>query len=181
MNTVEIYGSKGKQIRLVLLGLLMFVASFFLLASSLAAWETQGITLKLIIGVFGTLFFGAALVYSIYSLFKSKPMIIIDRTGFTESTNLASTPDKKILWSQVEDITSHYLGTESYVSITLKDGEQFLAQLPSTKRKVVEMNLGLGYGHINISDQQLADYNTEKLEKLMKEYFEKYKKDIALN
>ena len=76
----------------------------------------------------------------------------------------------------MERIENLFIGKESYVSIFLKDTDRFMSQLPAAKSKVVKTNMDLGYGHINISDQQLKGYNTLHLEEIMKEYLENSRK-----
>ena len=176
MKRIEIYASKSKQIKLLLLSILMLVVSLFAAIIGISSMRQGGFSMIAIFGLIGVLFFGAGFILSIIRLCNSDPVVIIDQDGFIENTSLASVNDEKISWSQVERIENLFIGKESYVSIFLKDTDRFMSQLPAAKSKVVKTNMDLGYGHINISDQQLKGYNTLHLEEIMKEYLENSRK-----
>lgn len=77
-NRLEIRSSRLKNLILSLLGILMTMMSGFMLLAGLFGGSILYGILIIFIGLFGTLFFGAATLFYIKNIFVSKPVLIIE-------------------------------------------------------------------------------------------------------
>ncbi|MDU2545090.1 MAG: STM3941 family protein [Finegoldia magna] len=182
-NRLEIRSSRLKNIIFSLLSALMTsMALLMLLAGLYGGSRLYGgrilysilIILDSIffisIGLFGTLFFGAATLLYIKNIFVNKPTLIINNDGFYENTSISSMKNSLISWDTVKKIKNMPMMGQGMVSIFMKDQDAYLDKLPLFKRLITKMNIKLGYGEITINMNQIKNMDGEELTEIMNEY-----------
>lgn len=165
---IEIYGNKKNTLLLIILGIVMVIASVFVLNIGLISLSSD-LNPIVIVGIAGILFFGFSCIYYIYAMFSNKPIIIIDDEGFIENTSALSIKDK-IYWEDINDINMTYIYQQKMISINLKDREKFLNNVFGLKRLFIKANIALGFGEINLVTNQLKDIKPNELLKMMEKY-----------
>ncbi|MDU3136425.1 MAG: STM3941 family protein [Anaerococcus prevotii] len=180
-NRLEIRSSRLKNIILSLLGILMTSMSAFMLLSGLYGSSLHiGSRLYevsilysifiILIGLFGTLFFGATTLFYIKNIFIIKPNLILENDGFYENSSILSMKNSLISWDSVRKIKNMPMMGQGMVSIFMKDQDAYLNELPLFKRLITKMNIALGYGEITINMNQIKNLDGEELAKTMNEY-----------
>ena len=180
-NRLEIRSSRLKNIILSLLGILMTSMSAFMLLSGLYGSSLHiGSRLYevsilysifiILIGLFGTLFFGATTLFYIKNIFIIKPNLILENDGFYENSSILSMKNSLISWDSVRKIKNMPIMGQGMVSIFMKDQDAYLYKLPLFKRLITKMNIALGYGEITINMNQIKDMDGEELTEIMIEY-----------
>jgi hypothetical protein len=159
MEKFVVYQSKLKQVGLSLLGLLMVGASFAVCAGSLA----EGSFLFSMLGIIGLIFFGFCAFFLIKQVFKSKPIIILNSEGFYDYSSALSAKKLLISWKDISKIEETSMLNQEFVSVYLKQPEEFLAKLSSFQRKAVQANIRMGFGEINITLQSAKHCTNEQL------------------
>lgn len=180
-NRLEIRSSRLKNIILSLLGILMTSMSAFMLLSGLYGSSLHiGSRLYevsilysifiILIGLFGTLFFGATTLFYIKNIFIIKPNLILENDGFYENSSILSMKNSLISWDSVRKIKNMPMMGQGMLSIFMKDQDAYLNELPLFKRLITKMNIALGYGEITINMNQIKNLDGEELAKTMNEY-----------
>ena len=180
-NRLEIRSSRLKNIILSLLGILMTSMSAFMLLSGLYGSSLHiGSRLYevsilysifiILIGLLGTLFFGATTLFYIKNIFIIKPNLILENDGFYENSSILSMKNSLISWDSVRKIKNMPMMGQGMVSIFMKDQDAYLNELPLFKRLITKMNIALGYGEITINMNQIKNLDGEELAKTMNEY-----------
>lgn len=182
-NRLEILSSRLKNIILSLSGTLMTLMSGFMLLAGLyegsrlyggrilySIFIILDSIFLIFVGLFGTLFFGAATLFYIRNIFIIRPVLILENDGFYENTSIVSMKNSLISWDEVKKIKNMPMMGQGMVSIFMKDQDAYLDKLPLFKRLITKMNIRLGYGEITINMNQIKDMNGEELTDTMKEY-----------
>lgn len=154
-----VYQSKSKQIGLVFLGMLMVLASFFILIAGII--ETKYVLM--LIGIIGFLFFGACELFIVRQVFLGKKLVVLTDAGFYDYSSALATKDKLILWEEIEKIENKSMVNQSFVSVYLKEPEQVLSGLSSLQRKAIAANVKMGFGEINITLQSAKSCSDDQL------------------
>ena len=89
-NRLEIPSSRFKNTILSLSGILMTLMSGFMLLAGLYSGSYLYNLFTIIIGLFGTLFFGSATLFYFKNIFVSKPILIINNDGFYDNSSILS-------------------------------------------------------------------------------------------
>ena len=165
-----VYQSKGKQFGLSLLGLFMVLMSLFVLLAGLteAHWLYTGI------GIIGVLFFGWCEYFIIRQLIHGKELAVLLPEGFCDYSTAYATKDQLISWSQIKMITNQSIAGQSFVSVWLKEPEDFLSRLSTVQRTAISANRKLGFGEINISLQSAKHCTNDQLIEKMNQFMEEY-------
>lgn len=156
-----VYQSKGKQLGLSLLGLFMVLMSIFVFIAGIM--EARGLWLFTGIGLIGLLFFGLCELYIIKQLFVGKKLVVVTPEGFYDFSSATSTKDQMIPWNQVARIENKSILNQSFVSVYLKEPEQFLANVSTLQRKAIAANVKMGFGEININLQSAKKCTNDQL------------------
>lgn len=154
-----VYQSKSKQIGLSFLGILMVLASFFILIAGIV--ETK--YLFMIIGIIGFLFFGACELYIVRQVFLGKKLVVLTDAGFYDYSSALATKDQLIMWEEIDKIENKSMVNQSFVSVYLKEPEQVLSGLSSLQRKAIAANVKMGFGEINITLQSAKSCSDDQL------------------
>lgn len=175
-NRLEIRSSRLKNIILSLLGILMTIMSAIILLAGLYGGNILYNIFIIFIGLFGTLFFGAATLFYIKNIFIIKPSLILENDGFYENSSILSMKNSLIRWDTVKKIKNMSLMGQGMISIFMKDHEAYLEKLPLFKRWLTKMNIALGYGEITINMNQIKNMDGEDLTETMNEYRKNHRK-----
>ncbi|MEI5995419.1 STM3941 family protein [Candidatus Enterococcus mansonii] len=157
-----VYQSKGKQLLLIFLSIIMTGGSAFLLFHRTVDLRTSPYIFK-IVGIVGFLFFGFCLYYFIKQFFIGKKVVVLTADGFYDYSSAIATKDLLIPWKDVVDIALFNIVGQEFISVKLKNREEFLASLSPLIRKSVQANLKLGSNEININLQNAKDVSLEEL------------------
>ena len=163
-----VYQSKSKQIGLSFLGMLMVLASFFILIVGIV--ETM--YLFMVIGIMGFLFFGACELYIVKQVFVGTKLVVLNDVGFYDYSGALSTKEQLILWEEIDKIENKSIVNQSFVSVYLKEPEQVLSGLSSLQRKAIAANVKMGFGEINITLQSAKSCTDDQLISKMNSFIE---------
>lgn len=144
-----VYQSKWKQLGLSLVGVLMTLASLFVLVGGL----TERQYVAALVGLVGLLFFGFCTVVIIRQLFVGKQLVVLTDDGFFDYTSATATKDLLIPWDQIEKIENKSLAQQTFVSVYLRDSEELFSGLSTFQKKAIAANKRMGFGDININLQ----------------------------
>lgn len=78
------------------------------------------------IGLFGTLFFGAATLFYIRNIFIIKPVLILENDEFYENSSILYMKNSLISWDTVKKIKNMPMMGQGMVSIFMKDQDAYL-------------------------------------------------------
>lgn len=137
-SRLEIRSSRLKNINLSLLGILMIIISAFMLLAGLCGGSILYNIFTIFIGLFGTLFFGAATLFYIRNIFIIKPVLILENDGFYENSSILSMKNSLISWDTVKKIKNMPMMGQGMVSIFMKDQDAYLDKLPLFKRLITK-------------------------------------------
>lgn len=137
-NRLEIRSSRLKNIILSLLGILMTIISAFMLLAGLYGGNILYNIFIIFIGLFGTLFLGAATLFYIRNIFIIKPVLILENDGFYENSSILSMKNSLISWDTVNKIKNMPMMGQGMVSIFMKDQDAYLDKLPLFKRLITK-------------------------------------------
>lgn len=168
-----VYQSKGKQLLLIFLAVIMTGVSVFLIFPQdldVGFLGGSGSFLIPLVGIIGTIFFCFCLGYSIKLLLLGKPVVILTKEGFYDYSSALATKDRLIPWKDVTDIGVFNVSGQNFISIRLENREEFLASLSTITRKAAQANLKLGSYEINITMQSAKNVSLEELLMHMAEY-----------
>ncbi|WP_167338296.1 STM3941 family protein [Anaerococcus rubeinfantis] len=137
-SRLEIRSSRLKNINLSLLGILMTIISAFMLLDGLCGGSILYNIFTIFIGLFGTLFFGAATLFYIRNIFIIKPVLILENDEFYENSSILSMKNSLISWDTVKKIKNMPMMGQGMVSIFMKDQDAYLDKLPLFKRLITK-------------------------------------------
>jgi|SRR5690349_255554 len=133
---LEFRRSPLKHVGLLLMGALLVAAGGFIITST----EDPGLR---IVGWFGVIFFGLAMLAIGRNLFRGGVAIVFDHAGIT--TDLL--PDVRIAWSDLERCHVVKMRSNRFLALTFRDPERFLQRVSTANRKVSSFNARQGWGH----------------------------------
>lgn len=141
METVVIKQNQKKQFLLVILGIIMTFAGIFVLITGLK----EKLLIDIIIGILGTMFFGACLFFIVNRFIHPIEILIIDDRGITD--NSTATSVGFIGWMDIEDIfiTSQFM--QKFISIKLKE-----------ESNILNKNKGLNKGYLKFSNKYFKSH-----------------------
>ncbi|MPM22896.1 hypothetical protein SDC9_69356 [bioreactor metagenome] len=140
-DNVVIEQSFPHQLLMTFIGVLMFGASLYCI------WAPN--VMIRIVGVIGAVFFGGCLYFIVKRLFRPKNILEINANGFIDNSSAIS--PGFVHWKDVKDIYMSSIATQEFISVTLKDFDKFLQELPPAKRIPVSANVKLSYAPIQIN------------------------------
>lgn len=145
-DRLVIYPSRTKML-LVLLGAIAFVVAGVWIASPAIArlvlpWEL------FIASYVGVPFFGACGLYAAYRLVRRRPALEIDSTGISDTASALGVG--YLGWDEVGRVVLYKIQGQSMLGIFPKDLESVLSRQHPLRRKLLKLNLALGYAPVNI-------------------------------
>jgi hypothetical protein len=157
-DAVVIYPSRGKLLLLVLGGAAFIALGLFL-------WRTGQIKNQ-VVAILSVVFFGACFVFGVIRLIWRKPSLIISPMGILERSSALGS--YLLRWDEIDSVFISTMqvtafSSQRFLSIRLKNTEEFLARQSSARARLMRMNMGLVGAPINISASTLP----VKLEELI--------------
>lgn len=166
MNEFTIHNSKRKLLQLSLLGLVMFFSSLYVLYFSIKLHNI----INGIISILGAIFFGSALIYTIKSLVKPKPMMIINNDGIMD--NSTATSIGFIPWSTIVSFkVEKHFGTK-YIGVEVNNTEELLRTLPLLKKLNVKFNIRTNSAPLLINIGSSCALECDEVLAILNEQFE---------
>ena len=144
MNEIIIKQSKVKSIGMVILGIVMLLASVFVLAFG----TIHKNIVYIIIGIIGMGFFVPCEIYSVKRALNPKPLLVITEDGITDMSSACSVGF--IAWNEIESVSVIRVFSQRLIAITVYDIDKVLNRISSAKQKVIKANLKLNYPPIAI-------------------------------
>lgn len=145
METISVDHERNDMLLLVILGMIMFGASLWLLYAglftdfrlALMGPATSGVSI--LAGGIGTLFFGYAFFYILYRFLFPKGALIINDKGIIDKTSALGSR-KVIPYENMEEAKLEMVNSSPQIGINLKDDQVYYDSLPWLKRKTAEIN-----------------------------------------
>ena len=124
------------------LGALMFVifGLLFLFSSNFFA---------ILIGLFSIIFFGWGFIILFKRIFTSHSLLIIDEQGMTDNSSALALGF--IPWEDIENVQLRHMLNQTFISVSVKDQEAYLAKMSTLQRNATKANLKMDYPLINIT------------------------------
>ncbi len=151
---IEIPASKKKLIQVLIGGVFLVAASVFMLISDHVSsnYFLRIPYVKNGIAIVGILFFGAG-IFAIFKKLRSKKAgLIISDKGIIDNTSALNVG--LISWSDIEEIVSTKVMSQEFLTLIVKNPEEYIARQPNAmRRKAMQLNFK-SYGspiqiHIN--------------------------------
>ena len=140
MERLHFHRSRAKNFGLALIGLALVAASLFMVRTSEDAFDR-------LIGWFGVVFFGLAIVVGIKRALQGGVAFVLDRAGITvEEGGIDLIP-----WSEVESCSVITVRGTRFLSLSFREPERFLSRVSPSKRKLATLNESMGWGHWTLS------------------------------
>ena len=139
-ETIVLYNSKGKYIRLALLCSLFVIGGIWIVSSDHASNSQM-------IGWLNIIFFGFGILVAIRQLMDNKPRIIIDSSGITDNTLKVGL----IEWRDIADASLSRIQREHFIQLELASESKYLDRLSKGQKKFAEANTLLGFQRLNIN------------------------------
>lgn len=138
------YTSTVKTLGLIFIAILLVVASVF------AALNAPGFVM--VVGWFGVVFFGAALIAIVRQLFNRSPVVTLTPEGITSPRFV---PDG-VAWTRVARISVGKVQHNRFLCLWLKDEEAYVASLTGLRKAAAIANSKMGFPAISITFQNLT-------------------------
>ncbi|WP_317637365.1 STM3941 family protein [Lactobacillus xylocopicola] len=116
-------------------------------------------------GVIWLIMFCFGEIFVIRQMLKGKKTVVkLTQVGFYDYSSAIATKNLLIPWSAVAKVENKkgILG-DRYVSVYLKEPEEFLLQIPLISRIIIKINVKLGLGQFNLVLQTAQDYSNDQL------------------
>jgi hypothetical protein len=179
MNKIEFKSSK-KKIYLIILGIVIFTISFLILffyPSYFVSPIFKNEFVIKIIGLIGFLLFGWITLVLIIKQSKNEIGLTIDNFGILDDSNLVKTG--LIEWEDIVEIKRYDLMSSQLILINVKNTEKYIEKAESKFQAfLTRLNIKMYGTPITISSG-LLNCTFDKLEKTLKEEFEKHKNVIV--
>lgn len=161
---VVVERSRAKGVAAVLGCALFIVASL--------AWIAEGSAVALVVGAVGLLTFGGFGIGWIVLLLRSGPGLVVDDAGFDDRSSLGVAAGR-VLWADVTSVSHRRVFTSSYVVVSVRDPEAYLARLGRLGRLAATANLRLVGSPVTVASVGLKT-SFASLFMLLSEGFEWY-------
>jgi len=177
MKEIRIKQSVGKQIKLLLLAIIMValsIAAAIIIGSSsdyIKGNEARKI-LHTAVMIISALFFGVALIFLLFRIIRPKDVLIINENGFTDRSAISSVGF--VPWASVEQIYISSVMNQSFISVEIHDADNFKSLSPRHKRIFRKANSSLGFPAINITLNS-AKEGYEDVLSLLQKYLDAYR------
>ena len=174
-DSFVVYQSKWKQGQLVLLSVFMLLVSGFIVfyGASLEATTSSERMMKyimIIVGCIAVLFFGTCSLFIFKQFVSGKKLVVLTPQGFYDHSSMLGTKDKIVDWQNVKEITIHTMVGQRYVSVYLNEPDIVLAGMSRVQLKLIQKNVKMGYGELNINVQTARGCTEEELAAQMNRY-----------
>jgi hypothetical protein len=168
LNEFVVYQSKPKQAGISLLGILMILASLYVIFNGL--FKENNLILG--IGVVGFFTFAIFEVFVLKQLFIGKKLVVLNKQGFYDYSVAFATKDLLIPWTDIAKIEIANMASQKFVSVYVKNSEKFLANISPIQQQTSKANKKLGFGDININLKSAKDCSEDQLLEKMNQYLE---------
>ena len=105
--------------------------------------------LPILVGLFSIAFFGWCFIIFVKSIFNNQPLLMVDQHGITDHSSALALGF--VPWQDIENIQLRHMLNQTFISVSVKDQEVYLAKMSSLQRNASKTNLKMGYPLINIS------------------------------
>lgn len=103
----------------------------------------------ILIGLFSIIFFGWGFIILIKRIFTSHSLLIVDEQGMTDHSSALALGF--VPWEDIENIQLRHMLNQTFISVSVKDQEAYLAKMSTLQRNATKANLKMGYPLINIT------------------------------
>jgi hypothetical protein len=174
MDKIEIKLSKSKLISLLFIALIFVLLGvlFIIFPVKFCSSIFNSPKIIKIIGFVSCLFFGVAGISIFFKLFDTKIGLSIDKNGICDNSNASSIG--LIQWENITKIKTVEVASTKFLLIYVDNPEFYLEKSKGFKRKLLEGNNKMYGTPLSIISNSLK-IKFGELEKLMLDYFEKYK------
>lgn len=179
METITVDHSRKNLFTMVVLGLLMFGVSIWLLYAGLfmdlelpILGQTTSFV-NIVVGGMGTLFFGYAFFQIIFRAFFTKSALIITDEGIINNTNAVGS--KQIIYfNDMKQAKIEVINEEVNIGLDLTNEEEYLNSLPFIKRKLQTINKNnFGTSVVSMSVPHDSRDELEEIVEIINERIEK--------
>lgn len=175
MKDIVVYTDKKKQIFLIFVNIFFILFSLFTLSLN-ADPSNPWVLVSNIGSIVVAIGFAINLARRIKE-YKEKEIIFkLTKDGFYDATSPLSIEPIFISWDMVTLIEIKYLNTQGFISVSLKDNESFLNNIPKSRRLFTEKYIKNEFGAVNISTQVSKDILLNDLLKEMNKRYHNYTK-----
>ncbi|MFU2203314.1 STM3941 family protein [Streptococcus hyovaginalis] len=105
--------------------------------------------LPILVGLFAIAFFGCGFIIFVKRIFNNQPLLMVDQHGITDHSSALALGF--VPWQDIENIQLRHMLNQTFISVSVKDQEVYLAKMSSLQRNASKTNLKMGYPLINIS------------------------------
>ncbi|MDY3024821.1 STM3941 family protein [Streptococcus hyovaginalis] len=105
--------------------------------------------LPILVGLFSIAFFGWCFIIFVKRIFNNQPLLMVDQHGITDHSSALALGF--VPWQDIENIQLRHMLNQTFISVSVKDQEVYLAKMSSLQRNASKTNLKMGYPLINIS------------------------------
>lgn len=127
-----------------------------------------------ILSIVGILFFGIVMIYLINKIFNNKPILIINKDGFTDDSTISALGF--VSWCEVKTISLLHIGQLKMIGVDLVDLGSLLINKPWYTKKLIKGNLSMNYPPITINLQSSKE-SLEEVLAIMNKYWDEWKKN----
>jgi hypothetical protein len=175
---LEIHSSKLKLVRTLIIGCLFVVLGYYLFNEDAAQIESQhrfnSPVLVHSVGLVSMVFFGAAVVLILRSLFISAPMLVVNGNGIRYGQS--PFPVTWVSWSDVAGFEARELHRQKLLYVLLRDRDRYVSQLRPWRQFVARLSRSLGPSPIVLSASTLQ-IDFDKLSAMLGDYYSAYRSD----
>lgn len=103
----------------------------------------------ILIGLLSIAFFGWGFIILIKRIFTSYSLLIVDEQGMTDHSSALALGF--VPWEDIENVQLRHMLNQTFISVSVKDQEAYLAKMSTLQRNATKANLKMGYPLINIT------------------------------
>ncbi|CAM2793038.1 membrane protein [Streptococcus acidominimus] len=105
--------------------------------------------LPILVGLFAIAFFGWGFIIFVKRIFNNQPLLMVDQHGITDHSSALALGF--VPWQDIENIQLRHMLNQTFISVSVKDQEVYLAKMSAIQHNASKTNLKMGYPLINIS------------------------------
>lgn len=151
-ESIEIFGSTGKLVKLLFFSILFLIVSLWILVYQPTVRNVivNNFIIKNAVSILG-LFMGLFGIYfTTKKLFDKKPAVVIDTIGILDNSSAVSLG--RILWEDIVAISEKTFANQKFIIIYLKNPEDYISKETNViKRNMIKMNLKQSGSPVSIS------------------------------
>lgn len=144
MEEIMIWEQRNKVVRQAAFSALLLIVSLYVVYGG----ASNSDFIYVLIGIVGSVMFGASLIFVVRGLFVRRPLITIGAQGITDSSALTSIG--LVRWEEIESVVLVKRFRQTFIDIRVNNEDQVISRLPKLRQLLLKLNFGAKQALVSI-------------------------------